>query len=356
MAIATAYQLVNMDFWSFWDTADLPIATDTHIQEIGYGGQVQNYYGFGFTGDDINGVTGGTLTSTDYSLNGVLQYSVTGLNHGAATAYNYLYNDNPAILPFLFGGNDTFNGSAANDVINGYAGNDSLLGNGGNDALRGGDGNDVLNGGAGNDTMSGGAGSDVFVRNAGGDVVIESAGQGNDLVQSSASYTLPANVERLTLTGTGNVNAIGNGAANILTGNAGNNLLNGSGGVDTLRGMGGSDTMIWNAQDTLFDGGVGTDTLKAGGGNLNLTLIANNKILNVETFNFTGNGNNILTLNAQDVLDLSSTTNTLRVLGDAGDSINIVGAFANQGTAAGFTRYGFGGATLLVEQEITNVA
>ena len=84
--------------------------------------------------------------------------------------------------------------------------------------------------------MTGGAGNDTYVVDDVGDVVIESASEGTDTVQSSVSYTLAANVENLTLTGSGNISGNGNGVANAITGNSGDNTLDGGAGADTMTG------------------------------------------------------------------------------------------------------------------------
>ncbi|MBV5304987.1 MAG: VCBS domain-containing protein, partial [Chlorobium sp.] len=129
---------------------------------------------------------------------------------------------------------------------------DQLLnGDGSNNVLNGGAGNDTLNGGAGNDTMQGGAGNDLYVVDSTGDVVTENSEEGIDTVQSSISYILGANVESLTLTGTGAINGTGNALDNLLLGNSGNNSLNGGAGNDTLNGGAGNDGM---------QGGLGNDT------------------------------------------------------------------------------------------------
>jgi Ca2+-binding RTX toxin-like protein len=61
---------------------------------------------------------------------------------------------------------------------------------------------DMLIGGAEADSLWGGNGKDTYVVST-GDTVVENAAEGTDLVLSAVSFTLGANVENLTFTGTG---------------------------------------------------------------------------------------------------------------------------------------------------------
>ncbi len=56
---------------------------------------------------------------------------------------------------------------------------------------------------------------------------------------SSGTYGLTANVEHLTLTGTGNIAGYGNELSNEITGNGGSNTLMAGAGNDTVRGEAG---------------------------------------------------------------------------------------------------------------------
>ena len=68
--------------------------------------------------------------------------------------------------------------------------------------------------------MAGGAGNDIYVVDNVADVVTEAASAGTDRIDSSVTFTLGANVENLTLTGTAAINGTGNTLNNVLTGNS----------------------------------------------------------------------------------------------------------------------------------------
>jgi len=65
-----------------------------------------------------------------------------------------------------------------------------------------------------------------------------------------------------------------------------------------------------------------------------------------------GAGTNTLTLTAADVLALSSTTDTVTVLGDGSDAVVAGGVWVDGGSAGGFHTYTLGGATLIVEDAV----
>lgn len=127
----------------------------------------------------------------------------------------------------------------------------------GNDVVWTASGNDWLDGGTGADTMAGGAGDDTYVLDNAQDKAYELAGQGNDLVRSSVSHTLNANIENLTLTGSSAISGTGNELNNILIGNDAGNTLSGGAGNDWLDGGAGRD---------VLSGGTGSDTYVMGRG------------------------------------------------------------------------------------------
>jgi Ca2+-binding RTX toxin-like protein len=152
-------------------------------------------------------------------------------------------------------------GNPLNNTLSGNGANNSLSSGAGNDNLMGGAGNDTMTGWTGNDTMTGGTGNDIYEIESTGDVISETSTTATeiDLVQSSLTYTLGANLENLTLTGTSAINGTGNPLGNTLTGNGANNSLSSGAGNDSLMGGAGNDTMTgWIGNDTMT-GGTGND-------------------------------------------------------------------------------------------------
>jgi hypothetical protein len=161
----------------------------------------------------------------------------------------------------------------------GNALDNSLTGNSAVNTLTGGAGNDVLDGGAGADTMIGNSGDDTYVVDNSSDKVTESANEGTDSVYSTVTYTLPATVEHLVLTGGGAINGTGNALSNLLRGGAGNNVLNGGSGNDVALASGGNDTLTDTVGSNALDGGDGTDKLTGGTGREFITGGAGNDTL-----------------------------------------------------------------------------
>jgi Ca2+-binding RTX toxin-like protein len=118
----------------------------------------------------------------------------------------------------------------------------------------------------------------------------------------------------------------GTPAADIFEAGDGNDRMIGRGGADEFHGDAGDDYI--QVADLGFgsvDGGTGDDVLHTDGKDLNLDL-ANfgDKIHGIETICLFGRGDNELTLTAQDLLNLSDTSDTLRVNGNTGDHITVV--------------------------------
>ena len=137
-------------------------------------------------------------------------------------------------------------------VITAGSGNDTLMALGGGETLVGGSGNSTLIAASNQHvTLRGGSGNDTFVIHNNIDVIEVDANSGNDVVQSSVSYSLGDNLRNLTLTGYADLYATGNDLDNVITGNNGH---------DTLVAGGGNDTLISGSALTTMYGGSGTDT------------------------------------------------------------------------------------------------
>ena len=157
----------------------------------------------------------------------------------------------------------------------------------------------------------------------------KAAASGNAKTRAGDSYVIFGGdfTEAVTHPGTSAAETLsGNASANVMIGGRGNDTLIGNGGADVLRGGEGNDVLA--VSSTSFQrvvGGNGSDTLRLDGTglSLNLTTLKDNPIVDIEAIDITGSGNNTLTLNQREVLNISGDSNTLLVRRNAGDVVNI---------------------------------
>lgn len=204
-----------------------------------------------------------------YQLGGNLEnLTLTGyLNAGGSgnELNNVIVGNGSDNLIYANGGNDTINGGAGDDRIFAGEGADTIIGGAGDDFLSAGDDRVV-------DTLSGGVGDDSYEIKT-QDLVTELAGEGVDLVRLQADdalYTLPANVENLTVIGTSyrwGTTLIGNALNNVITADptTGPWILDGGAGADTLitaivegNAVYGATFIVDNVGDTIISGGTYT--------------------------------------------------------------------------------------------------
>jgi Ca2+-binding RTX toxin-like protein len=162
----------------------------------------------------------------------------------------------------------TITGSNGADTLNGTKYDDTITGLAGNDQLQGLEGDDSIDGGSGLDTMLGGIGNDTYMVDSTGDLVIDGKDEGNDVVFSTISHTLAANIEDLWLRDIpGAINGTGNDLDNAIYGNSRNNTLSGVDGDDRLFGADGRDTLLGGRGNDNLIGGSGIDSMVGGAGN-----------------------------------------------------------------------------------------
>ena len=185
--------------------------------------------------------------------------------------------------------------------------------------------------------------------------------------------TLQASVEN---TGGGGNDTLGGGLGDdVIVGNDGDDIIVGGGGADHLYGDAGDDLLVVGGTDfARVDGGQGNDTL-AFDGDLNLRLIRGDQIEGIEEIDFSGTGNNLLVLDAENVRAITDGLNTkpdnaalhaknsLVVTGNAGDTVDLdqftdTGVDTAVGGRAGYSVYqnADASAQMLVANEVTVVS
>ncbi len=200
------------------------------------------------------------------------------------------------------------------------------------------------------------------------DVIVGAPGAGASDHDSGASYVLLGGnhlKETTVFVGTAARNELtGTPAMEYFTGKGDNDILSGGGGADVFSGDTGDD--IIRVPDPDFqsaNGGAGNDTLAFTGNHIELKLDdyidrsgqlnLSSRIVDIETIDLTGNGDNTLTLTAQSVRDVSDSSDTLVVKGNAGDRVEgLSDGWIDAGMKDGMHAFTKQGVELLIDTTI----
>lgn len=268
-------------------------------------------------------------------------------------------------------------GTMLDDMIHGKNGDDTINGGDGNDQLFGDAGNDLLDGGIGNNLLNGGVGADELLEYEGQNTLL--GGGGNDVIWAAGGGgTLKGESGDDVLINDGNCAAFGGSGNDTLFrdvrdfSDPGTKFL-GESGNDVIGFYNADFSSLMSAGATVIDGGSGTDTLRLVGSIVDFTMIDDSRITGIEILDlaqaevivsphfligFEGLFNAV-TLSTTDVLHFSNSTNTLTIMGDSMDTVNLVGFTDTNIDRAvsghNYSVYTGGGATVLVENDIGTV-
>jgi Ca2+-binding RTX toxin-like protein len=250
------------------------------------------------------------------------------IDGGAGTdTVDYYYATGPVSVSLALATPQATGGSGTDTLVS----IEKLTGSNYADTLTGSDAANVIDGRLGADTMAGGGGNDDYYVDNAGDIVQEASSGGTDRILSSVTYTLPDQVERLRLTGTGAIDGTGNDLNNYVWAGMGNNRLDGGSATDTVDFYYSSGAVTVSLATTAAQatGGSGTDTLLSfenlTGSNYRDTLTgsAGNNVLNGRLGNDSltgGLGNDIFTFttalgptNVDTITDFSVADDTIRL-------------------------------------------
>ena len=142
--------------------------------------------------------------------------------------------------------------------------------------------------------------------------------------------------------------------ANVIIGGLGDDVLVGGGGQDVLRGGGGDDVLaIGDMTFRHADGGLGVDTLRLAGDDLELDLTGqgNSGVNAIEAVHLAGVGAGAA-IDALATRNLSETSNSLRISGEAGTFLTLRDAGWTFAADAAATRTFENGAASIVVDRI----